>query len=78
MGVVVPKIATMILAFVPPSAQGPAWMMRLIWSVLALAVPIAVRGQAIGCLYASHTLVDGLFDEDAERLAEYIATLAGA
>jgi len=42
MGVVVPRIATMILAFVPPSAQGPAWMMRIIWSVVALAVPIAV------------------------------------
>src|SRR4029453_13625538 len=29
-------------AFVPPSAQGPTWLMRIIWSVLALAVPIAV------------------------------------
>jgi hypothetical protein len=46
MGVVVPTVATAVLAFVPPSAQGPTWLMRLIWSVLALAVPIAV-GLAI-------------------------------
>jgi hypothetical protein len=41
-GVVVPRLATAVLAFVPPSAQGPTWLMRLIWSVLVLAVPTAV------------------------------------
>ena len=41
-GVVVPRIATAVLAFVPPSAQGPSWIMRTVWSVLALAVPVAV------------------------------------
>ncbi len=42
MGVAVPKVATMVLAFVPRSAQGPTWLMRLIWTTVALAVPIAV------------------------------------
>jgi Putative Actinobacterial Holin-X, holin superfamily III len=41
-GIVVPRIATAVLAFVPPSAQGPSWIMRTVWSVLALAVPMAV------------------------------------
>jgi uncharacterized membrane protein YqjE len=42
MGVIFPRLATAVLAFVPPSAQGPEWVMRLIWSVLVLAVPTTV------------------------------------
>ncbi len=40
MGIVIPKIATAILAFVPPSAQGPTWVMRIIWIGLAILVPV--------------------------------------
>jgi MFS family permease len=42
LGVAFPKIAAAIVAFVPPSAQGPSWVMRVIWLVLVLAVPITV------------------------------------
>jgi two-component system sensor kinase len=44
----------------------------------ALCAPIFVRGQAMGCLYVTHRKVAGLFGEDEERLADFIATLAGA
>ncbi len=44
----------------------------------ALCAPIFVRGQAMGCLYVTHRKVAGLFGEDEERLAVFIATLAGA
>jgi hypothetical protein len=42
LGVAFPKIAVAVLAFVPRSAQGPAWLMRAIWIVLALAVPVTL------------------------------------
>jgi hypothetical protein len=41
-GVAVPRIAGLILALVPPSAQGPSWLMRIIWIGLVLAVPITL------------------------------------
>jgi two-component system sensor kinase len=44
----------------------------------ALCAPIFVRGQPEVCFYVSHRHMDGLFGEEEERLAEYIATLAGA
>ncbi len=43
-----------------------------------LCAPIAVRGEVVACLYISHRSVGGLFGPDEERLAEFIATLAGA
>jgi uncharacterized membrane protein YqjE len=42
LGVAFPKVAGMVLAFVPPSAQGPSWLMRIIWLSIALAVPLTV------------------------------------
>ena len=44
----------------------------------ALCTPLYVRGIAVGCLYVTHEHVRGLFGPDEERLADYIATIAGA
>ena len=44
----------------------------------ALCVPILVRGQAVACLYVTHGHVRGLFGPDEERLADFIAAVAGA
>ncbi|MBI3977021.1 MAG: PAS domain S-box protein [Chloroflexi bacterium] len=44
----------------------------------ALCAPIFGRGSAAGCMCACHRQVSGLFGEEELRLAEFIATLAGA
>lgn len=45
----------------------------------ALCAPVFVRGKPAGCFYIDHRNVGGLFAEDEElRLAEFIATIAGA
>jgi len=44
----------------------------------SLAVPIQVRGKTVACLYTVHEHVLGLFGADEERLADFIATIAGA
>ena len=44
----------------------------------ALCAPIFVRGSPAGCFYVEHRHVAGLFGEDEQRLAEFIATIAGA
>jgi len=44
----------------------------------ALCVPILVRGRTAACLYVTHQHVRGLFGRDEQRLADFIATLAGA
>ncbi len=41
-------------------------------------MPIFVRGRPIACVYVIHTQVRQLFGSDEERLANFIATLAGA
>src|SRR4051812_35587888 len=41
-GVAVPRVAGLLLAFLPPSVQGPDWLMRVVWAALALAVPIVL------------------------------------
>jgi uncharacterized membrane protein YqjE len=41
-GVAFPKVAGMVLAFLPPSAQGPTWLMRVIWLSIAVAVPLTI------------------------------------
>jgi two-component system sensor kinase len=43
-----------------------------------LCAPIFVRGRPVGCFYATHRQVAKLFGRDEERLADFIATLAGA
>lgn len=44
----------------------------------ALCVPINVRGQLAACLYVTHGQVRQLFGPDEERLADFVATIAGA
>jgi signal transduction histidine kinase/DNA-binding response OmpR family regulator/tetratricopeptide (TPR) repeat protein len=44
----------------------------------AICVPLHVRGAAVACLYVTHEHVRGLFGMVEERLADYIATIAGA
>lgn len=44
----------------------------------ALCVPMYVRGHAVACLYVTHEHVRDLFGPDEERLADFVATLAGA
>ncbi|MCA9122791.1 MAG: response regulator [Planctomycetaceae bacterium] len=44
----------------------------------ALCAPVFVRGAPAGCFYVDHRNVSGLFGEDEKRLAEFIATIAGA
>jgi len=44
----------------------------------ALCAPIFVRGTPVGCFYVAHHDVRGLFGDEEERLAAFIASLAGA
>lgn len=44
----------------------------------ALCAPVFARGEPAGCFYVDHREVSGLFAEDEQRLAEFIATIAGA
>ncbi len=43
-----------------------------------LCVPIQVRGRVVSVLCVVHTRVRGLFGADEQRLAEFIAAIAGA
>ena len=43
-----------------------------------LCVPLFVRGRAVACVYVTHSQVRNLFGPDEERLADFIATIAGA
>jgi len=44
----------------------------------ALCAPIFVRGRRAACFCVTHRQAAGLFGADEERLAEFIATIAGA
>jgi signal transduction histidine kinase/CheY-like chemotaxis protein/tetratricopeptide (TPR) repeat protein/tRNA A-37 threonylcarbamoyl transferase component Bud32 len=44
----------------------------------ALCAPIFVRGVPAGCFYVDHRHVSSLFGDDEQKLAEFIATIAGA
>ncbi|MDQ4090374.1 MAG: response regulator, partial [Actinomycetota bacterium] len=44
----------------------------------ALCAPVFNRGRAVACFYLTHAQVGALFGEEESRLAEFIATLAGA
>ena len=43
-----------------------------------LCAPISVRGHLTACLYVTHDQVGGLFGDEEDRLASFIAVLAGA
>src|SRR5262249_20271483 len=42
-----------------------------------LCAPIRVQGRSVACLYVTHEHIRGVFGEDEERLADFIATVAG-
>ncbi len=44
----------------------------------AICVPIQVRGRAVACLYVTNQHVRGLFGLEEERLADFVAVIAGA
>ena len=44
----------------------------------ALCAPVFVRDRIVASLYVSHSQVSALFGQEEKRLAEFIATLAGA
>jgi signal transduction histidine kinase/tetratricopeptide (TPR) repeat protein len=60
------------------SAEGPSESVILAGLRSVLCAPIYVRGQAVACLYVTHSRVGRLFGEEEERLAQFIAALAGA
>jgi two-component system sensor kinase len=43
-----------------------------------LCAPIFVRGRPVACVYVVHSQVRNLFGHDEERLADFIAAIAGA
>lgn len=43
-----------------------------------LCAPIKVRNRIAACLYATHQQVSGLFGQNEERLADFVATITGA
>jgi hypothetical protein len=52
-GVAAPKVAALVLAFVPLPHWIPSWTVRLVWLVLALGVPMAL-GLALGSRRPAH------------------------
>ena len=44
----------------------------------ALCAPVFVRGRKAACFCVTHRQIRGLFGADEERLADFIATIAGA
>lgn len=41
-GIIAPKVAAFVLAFVPLSSSVPSWAVRLVWATLAFAVPVTL------------------------------------
>ena len=52
-GIAAPKIAALVLAFVPLPHWVPSWIVRLVWLGLALGVPIAL-GLTLGARQPPH------------------------
>ncbi|MEX2169083.1 MAG: ATP-binding protein [Pirellulales bacterium] len=44
----------------------------------SLCAPVFVRGRAAACLYVTNSQITGLFGEDEQRLADFVACIAGA
>src|SRR4051812_33216250 len=52
-GIAAPKVAVMVLAFVPLPHWVPSWTVRIVWIVLAVAVPVAL-GLTLGHRRPAH------------------------
>ena len=55
-GIAAPKIAALVLAFVPVPRSVPDWAVRVVWIALALAVPVAV-GLAMAARRPTRTAI---------------------
>jgi two-component system sensor kinase len=66
------------IAFLEGAPDNPSESVLLSGVRSALCAPISVRGRPAACLYITHRQIAGLFGEDERRLADFIATLAGA
>jgi PAS domain S-box-containing protein len=66
------------VAFVEGVPENTSESLLLSGARSSLCAPIFVRGRPAGCFYVTHRQVGRLFGEDEERLADFIATLAGA
>jgi two-component system sensor kinase len=66
------------VAFLEGAPDNPSESVLLSGVRSALCAPISVRGRPAACLYVTHRQIVGLFGEDEKRLADFIATLAGA
>jgi two-component system sensor kinase len=66
------------VAFLEGASDNPSESVLLAGVRSALCAPISVRGRPAACLYITHRQIAGLFGEDERRLADFIATLAGA
>jgi signal transduction histidine kinase/CheY-like chemotaxis protein len=66
------------IAFVEESGERGSESAATVGERSALCTPLYMRGSAVACLYVTHENVRGLFGADEERLADYIATIAGA
>lgn len=75
-GIAFPKLAALVLAFVPLSAQVPTWAVRIVWIALALAVPLIV-GWVIAAKAAPGT-VDEHFVTRMMRGISVTLGIAGA
>ena len=65
-----------VIVFTEGQAEGEGALLSGVRS--ALCAPVFLRGEPAGCFYVDHRNVSGLFGPDEERLAEFIATIAGA
>jgi hypothetical protein len=59
-GIAVPKVAALVLAFVPLPHWVPSWTVRLVWLVLALGVPVAL-GLTLGARRPAHAPAEPYF-----------------
>ncbi len=67
-----------VIVYTEGQAELPGEIALLAGVRSALCAPIFVRGRPAGCFYVDHRHVSGLFGEDEQRLAGFIATIAGA
>jgi hypothetical protein len=52
-GVAAPKVAALVLTFVPLSSSVPSWIVRIVWLALAVAVPV-VLGLTLAARRPAH------------------------
>jgi hypothetical protein len=64
LGIAMPKVSAMVLAFIPYHNHIPAWVLRTVWLTLALVVPVGV-----GLLVAARAPADSVREPVWKRMA---------